>query len=186
MVEILPLNENLGEIVERNHFEVTFSVRYDQTDPSTKYETKSLTITKYDANTGVVVDEATISGEYRDSFSLGSDSLKYVNKDRTFGTAGGFDQLPDPTTADLYSFTAPDSLREVYSYQVTLVYTETVSSSSGGSEKESGTETTPPTVTEKTIIKNYTHTVLGSWDAWAEQLRDYVKRGVHRGGVIIQ
>lgn len=188
MVEILPMSSKLEDISERELFEVVFSYKATPPDANTKYTIKEFKISEYRPNKGVTVEETKISGEYRDSFSLGADSLKYITKDRIKKSAGSFDDLPDPTTADLYYFNAPTRLQEVYTYKVTLTYIQSVSESSGGSgegnsggsnSREGAGETNPPpVVTEHTIEKVYTQTVFGNWDVWAQQLRDYVHRGV--------
>lgn len=181
MVEILPMNTRLPDISERESFRVEFSYNTTPPDANTTYEVKEFAITDYRKNSGVTVDGVIVSGEYRDSFSLADDSLKYITKDLIKKTAAGFDDLPDPTTADLYSFTAPSQLETEYFYKVVLTYVQKVSSSGGdsGSPKEgAGGTTQPPTITEHTIEKVYTQKVFGNWDVWAEQLRDYVKRGV--------
>lgn len=174
MVEILPMSSKLEDISEREIFEVVFSYKATPPDANTTYTIKEFKISEYRPNKGVTVEETKISGEYLDSFSLGADSLKYITKDRIKKSAGSFDDLPDPTTADLYYFNAPTRLQEVYTYKVTLTYIQSVSESSGGS----GETNPPPVVTEHTIEKVYTQTVFGNWDVWAQQLRDYVHRGV--------
>lgn len=183
MVEILPMSSKLEDISEREQFQVEFTYNATPPDANTTYTIKEFKITEYRPNKGVTVGETTISGEYRDSFSLGADSLKYITKDRIKKSAGSFDDLPDPTTADLYYFNAPTRLQEDYFYKVTLTYTQSVSESSGGNQggsnsREGAGETTPPIVTEHTIEKMYTQTVFGNWDVWSKQLRDYVHRGV--------
>lgn len=179
MVEILPINTNLGDISERVGFHAEFSYQIAPHDPNTKIDILELKISAYDHNIGVVVGQKTISGEYRDSFSLGSDSIKYITKDLKKKTASSFDELPDPKTADLYYFQAPTKLEQTYSYTVYLKYRKTVTSeTSDGSDKRESGDTTKPTITEHEITKKYTQRVLGNWDVWAEQLRDYVRRGI--------
>lgn len=176
MIDILPLNSRLDDISEQSGFSVEFSYRVTPPDSDTKIDVTEFKITQYDPNIGVIVSETTISGEYIDSFTLGSNSIKYITKDLIKKTAGSFNDLPDPTTADLYSFTAPTNLQKTYTYTVTAKYIVTVSQSGGDSGGKR--ETNKPSISEHTISKTYTQRVFGNWDVWAKQLRDYVKRGV--------
>ena len=82
MVEILPMSSKLEDISEREIFEVVFSYKATPPDANTTYTIKEFKISEYRPNKGVTVEETKISGEYRDSFSLGADSLKYITKDR--------------------------------------------------------------------------------------------------------
>lgn len=172
MIDIIPKNTNLGDISEREHFVINFSVEIDE-DPSTSINVVELKIIEFDSNIGVDIKDAVISGEYRDSFSLGEESIKYITKDLIKKTAGSFDDLPDPKTADLYSFDAPSKLVKDYHYTVYLKYTKTTQSETSRIEN-----TDKPLFTEHELTKKYTHRVFGNWDVWAEQLRNYVKMGV--------
>lgn len=172
MVDILPSSNDLGEITEGQDWSVTFSYVFP-TDPDYTYEMKSFKITVHDINKTVIVDGVTISGMYTDSFYLGSDPLKYIINGE-IRTAQGFDELPTDPKADLFYFRAPSVLKQIYSYTVQLEYTKSLviqpPTEGGGNDKRTNPES-------ETIVveKVYTKTVLGSWDTWAHQLRQYVR-----------
>lgn len=178
MIEILPLDTKLKDISEHVGFMVEFSYSITPSDPNESYDVLEFKITAYDPNTGVVVGEKTISGEYKDSFTLESDSIKYITKDLQKKTASSFEDLPDPKTADLYYFRAPSKLERDYSYSVYMRYRKTVTSGGGTDDKRESGESSKPSVTEHEITKKYTQKVFGNWDVWSQQLRDYVKRGI--------
>lgn len=175
MVKILPENANLGEINETVNWSITFGHEFP-VDPDYTYALVSLKVTVHDENKGIIVDGATISGAYRDSFGLGADPLKYIINGE-IKVAQGFDELPRNPKADLFYFRAPSVLKQIYSYTVQLVYTKTkvMQPPTGGGETEKQPTAPQPEPVTLTEEKVYTKTVLGSWDTWAQQLRQYVR-----------
>lgn len=79
--------------------------------------------------------------------------------------------MPDPTTADLYSFLAPKSMEKEYTYNVVLTYDVTAPVEPGS----------PPSEPVRYVIsQSYTQKVVGEWSVWANNLRDYVNRGISK------
>lgn len=74
---------------------------------------------------------------------------------------------------------APQNLQKTFTYEVTLIYDYQEQSESGGSgsNSRSSSDTTeptdPPAPVRKTLVKNYTKTIVGNWSRWANKLRKY-------------
>lgn len=164
MASILPLL--LEDVAEGSSVDVTFSAVLD----SATETLTSIEITEHRENVGITVNGARFSGTYRDSFDLGEGGLKYINNDATLGSCSHFEDLPDPSEARLYEFIAPQTLQTGYAYTVTLKYVyEAATGRTGG--------TTPSVPEDRELVQTFTQQVFGTWDKWAQQMRDYVEEG---------
>lgn len=122
---------------------------------------QDITITSHRSNDGITVSGSNYQGQYRDSFNLGANSIKY--RDRLTNetkAVSRFGDLPEPTQAHVYEFNAPSTLETDYTYTVTLNYQIVVV------DPISGTSTT----TDHTLVETITQTVRGTWDKWANEL----------------
>lgn len=176
MADILPVSTTLDRKQEGSEVSVTFEAQLDQGETLVSIE-----ITEYRPNSGVVVSDAGFSGQYRDSFSLDSDALLVrmrspQGNEPEFRTYGSWDDLPEPTEADIIQWKAPSSLVTEYWYEVKLVYDFEQTPPSGGG----GKATTEPTTERKELIKRYTQEVYGDYTIWANRLRQYVSDSGHR------
>lgn len=162
MADIIPAGTQLPAIQEQIETSVTFTALLE-----TGETLKTINIIDYRSNVGIVVSGATYSGQYRDSFSIGSDSLKVRNrKSGLIETYGSWESLPPSQDADLFEWNAPSVLSTDYFYTVKLVYEYAPATVPGEP---------PVTPVEKELTKTYIQTVHGNWNVWAVQLRDYVK-----------
>lgn len=163
MADILPASTVLPSVRENTQVQQTFSA--DLTEIGSKLI--SISVTALASNEGILVAGSSFSGEYTSVFSLNG-GLKYRLKTGERLTASRWEDLPDPKSADLYSFEAPRSLEKDFQYSVEMIYEITTPS-------EPGMPVNPP-VRHK-IEKIYSQTVNGSWNVWANNLREYVNRG---------
>ncbi|MGL4521476.1 MAG: hypothetical protein ACRCWQ_02825 [Bacilli bacterium] len=164
MADIQPVGSQLPTIKEYNSVNVTFSAILDATESLV-----SLNIIDSRPNKGITVNQSTFTGQYRDSFRIGSGSI--VVRLRRNGEIKGFDSwdsLPPAPEADIIEWNAPQVLSTDYWYDVELKYLYTPVT------PDPPVGPTPPSE-EKTLVKRYTQTVVGDWSVWAQQLRDYVK-----------
>lgn len=159
MASILPLL--LEETPESENVDVTFSAVLEEGETL-----DSISITSHRENTGITVSGARFHGQYVDSFDLGPNGLLYRDtRDNSYHSVGGFDELPEnPVNGHVYEFNAPSPLTTDYDYTVTLNYTYEDPLLPGMPE-------------ELEIIETFTQTVKGKWDAWGQQLRDYIAAG---------
>ena len=159
MAEILPIL--LEDIAEAESVNITFTASLVVGETLV-----DISITDYRENSGIVVSGANFSGQYQDSFDLGPSGLKYRDtRDNTYHVVGKFEDLPtDPVNAHVYEFTAPSPLETDYYYTVTLNY-------------QYIDPLLPGLPDDRQIIQTFDQTVLGKWDAWAEQLRNYISLG---------
>lgn len=172
MAQILPMNTDLGEDMEGASIDVLFTAQLDQNETLV-----SINIIDYEPTPGITVDKNHLYGTYESVFNLGSDSLKYRDKDE-FKTASSWEDLPPPEGVDLYLWKAPQGLTKTFSYTVELIYLYQEQSDGGASNRSgnrSGSDTTePPPPVEKRLTKIYTKTIVGNWSRWADKLREYV------------
>lgn len=162
MAQILPAGNQLPAIQEQIETSVTFTALLE-----TGETLKSINIIDYRSNVGIVVSGATYSGNYRDSFSIGSGSLKVRNrKSGLIESYDSWESLPPPQDADLFEWNAPSVLSTDYFYTVKMVYEYAPAVVPGEP---------PIKPVEKELIKTYTQTVHGNWNVWAIRLRNYVQ-----------
>lgn len=161
MAEILP--DVLEDIAEGEYVDVTFNAVLDEGETLV-----NLAITSHRPNDGITIDGARFFGSYVDSFSLGSGGLKYRDtRDNTYHVVDKFSDLPvNPKHGHVYFFQAPSPLTTSYYYTVTLDYQY---------EDPLGI---PPVIPEdRQLVVTVYQTVLGKWDTWGQQLRDYIAAG---------
>lgn len=160
MASILPVL--LEDIPEAESVDITFTAVLDANETL-----DSISITSHRENNGITVAGARFHGQYIDSFDLGANGLKYRDtRDNTYHTVGGFDELPsNPMHGHVYRFQAPNPLTTDYDYTVTLNYTL------------DDPLAIPPTSEQLVLVETFTQTVKGKWDAWGQQLRDYIAAG---------
>ncbi|UOX40526.1 hypothetical protein UGMREWDR_CDS0221 [Aeromonas phage GomatiRiver_11] len=163
MSDILPVSTKLPTVRENSPVNQIFTANL--TEPGATLV--SITVFSLTYNEGINVAGSSYSGEYTGVFALNG-GLKYRLKTGERLTANKWEDLPDPKSADLYSFEAPASLEQDFQYNVEMVYDVITPS-------EPGMPPNPPV--RNTIEKIYTQTVMGSWSIWANNLRDYVNRG---------
>lgn len=163
MSDILPISPTLPTTRENVLVSQTFNANL--TEPGATLV--SLQVNPVDANDGIYVTGNQFSGQYAGVFVLNG-GLKYRLKTGELETADRWEDLPDPKTADLYSFLAPNVMEKNYFYEVVMVYDVTPPVEPGGPVVEP---------TRHTITKTYSQKVVGEWTAWANNLRDYVNRG---------
>lgn len=162
MADIIPMGSSLPSVFENTDVAQTFSAQLGVGETLV-----SINITDHRPNIGIVVNNATFTGQYRDSFSLASCAIKA--RLRETGELKGYDSwesLPPPTQADIYEWNAPSVLVTDYHYTVELKYMYTPPVEPG---------LPPPTPVEKSLTKTYTQQVRGNYDVWSIQLRNYVK-----------
>ncbi|QBX32830.1 hypothetical protein Asfd1_204 [Aeromonas phage Asfd_1] len=163
MSDILPISTVLPTV--RENTPVTQIFTANLTEPGATLV--SITVNSLTHNEGINVAGSSYSGEYTGVFSLNG-GLKYRLKTGERLTASRWEDLPDPKSADLYSFEAPGSLEKDFQYVVEMIYDVVVPS-------EPGLPVNPPV--RNKVEKIYSQTVMGSWRVWANNLRDYVNRG---------
>lgn len=163
MADILPASTVLPSVRENTPVSQTFTPNL--TEPGAILV--SIKVNPIDKNNGISISGPSYSGMYTGVFTLNG-GLKYRLKTGQRLSANSWDDLPDPKTADLYSFEAPQSLEKDFSYSVEMIYDVTPPSEPGLPVN--------PTV-RKNITKVYRQQVLGSWSVWANNLREYVNRG---------
>ena len=169
MAQILPANNDLGDIQEGGQVDVVFTA---QLDPLTE-TLKSINIIDYQPTPGINVSGPRYSGTYESVFSVGSDSLLYREGDER-KSASSWDELPVAEDVDLYLWRAPSKLERTFTYTVECIYDFQEENTSGGSGESGGGTITPPV--EKKITKTYTQLVYGNLSKWGNQLREYVYR----------
>jgi hypothetical protein len=163
MANILPASTELSDQKELDNVSITFSPSFAAGESLV-----SLNISEHRPNVGITVQGATFSGQYRDSFQLGSGAIKV--RLRSNGIMKGynsFGELPPPNAADIFEFNAPSVLTTSYIYTVKLVY-----------------DYTDPLVpipypVRRELTKVYTQVVFGDYNTWANQLKDYVSASGH-------
>lgn len=163
MSNIIPISTTLP--VKRENENVSQTFTSNLTEPGATLV--SLTINPIDKNNGIYVNGSQFSGQYTGVFVLDG-GLSYRLKTGERGTANRWEDLPDPETADLYSFLAPKVMEKEYSYVVTLIYDVSTPVEPGNP---------PSNPVRYTIVQTYTQKVVGEWSVWANNLRDYVNRG---------
>lgn len=174
LANIIPTSTDLGESMEGSSIDVTFTAQLE-----TGETLVSINITSYEETPGVLVEENRLYGTYESVFGFGSDALKYRLGDE-FKTASSWEELPTDSNTQLYLWKAPQNLQKTFTYEVTLIYDYQEQSESGGSgsNSRSSSDTTeptdPPAPVRKTLVKNYTKTIVGNWSRWANKLRSYV------------
>lgn len=163
MSNILPASAVLPVKRENETVSQTFSANL--TEPGATLV--SLEISAIDQNEGIVIVNNGFSGQYTGVFTLNG-GLSYRLKTGERETANKWEDLPDPQTTDLYSFLAPKVMEKEYSYLVVLTYDVVTPTEPGN----------PPSEPVRYVInKTYTQKVVGEWNTWANNLRDYVNRG---------
>ena len=173
LANILPMSADLGESMEGSSIDVTFTAQLE-----TGETLVSINITSYEETPGVLVEENRLYGTYESVFGFGNDALKY-RLDNEFKTAASWEDLPTDSNTQLYLWNAPQNLQKTFTYEVTLIYDYQEQSESGGSgsNSRSSSDTTeptnPPAPIRKTLVKNYTKTIVGNWSRWANKLREY-------------
>lgn len=164
MTDILPINTNLGTLMEGSSINVTFTPQLLEGETL-----DSINIISYEPTPGIIVFENTLSGTYDSVFGFPNGSLLYREND-DFKSANSWEDLPE-SNADLYLWRAPQNLQKVFSYVVEMNYTYQPPDETGGGE---GGSTTTPEPIKRVITKTYTNTIVGNWSRWAAKLRAYV------------
>lgn len=164
MADILPTVTTFSEVLENTNFQAQFTAELGEFE-----ELVSLRITEFEPNVTINVDteNATITGQYKDSFILNEGGLKYIYLDNFVkGTSRKFEELPDPSQrpVSLYEFIPPNPTERNYQYTVTLDYLD-------NSELETDPTADP---IEGQVVKVYTVPVRGDYSSWAQQLVDYI------------
>lgn len=166
MSNILPASAVLPVKRENEIVSQTFSANL--TEPGATLV--SISVNPVDQNAGITVTANSFSGQYTGVFVLDG-GLSYRLKSGERETANRWEDLPDPQTTDLYSFLAPRVMEKEYSYLVVLTYDVTAPVEPGS----------PPSEPARYVInKTYTQKVVGEWNTWANNLRDYVNRGISK------
>lgn len=162
MADILPAGTNLP--AQNEYEECLYSFT-----PSLEVGESVISVNIIDRrpNDGISVNGSTFSGQYINSFSIGKGAIKV--RLRNTGRLMSYDSwesLPPPQEADIYEWNAPSSLTTVYTYTVEMKYAVTPPVEPG---------LPPPIPVEKTMVKLYNQSVRGSYNIWANQLKNYVK-----------
>lgn len=162
MADILPEEEMLKRAYEYEPVSQKFSADLDKDE-----ELISLTITVYEENAGIIIDNSVpmFHGEYTNSFEFGAERLLYRRGDQ-YSHFETWEDIDQPNLTDVYKWMAPTKPK-TYTYVLELVYRVNDTTTGGGKSKSN----TQPTG-GLTITKSYTQDVYPNWDRYSKKLRD--------------